>query len=66
LKLEKNHGFLKEFSLDFWEKSNIFQHSFADISAICWPILMKNSVLEMLLAIDYMSEIYLIWLLIDK
>jgi hypothetical protein len=34
-KFKKNHGFLTDFLLDFWEKSNVFQHSFDDISAIC-------------------------------
>jgi hypothetical protein len=38
---------------DFWENSSVFQYSFGDISAICWPILMQNSVLETSLVVDY-------------
>jgi hypothetical protein len=44
-------------SLDFFEFSHVFQPSFDDISAICWPILMQNSVLETLLVVNYMNEI---------
>jgi hypothetical protein len=58
-KLEKNHGFLTDFLLDFWEKSNVFQHSFDDISAICWPILMHNCVLKTSLVVEYMIEIWI-------
>jgi hypothetical protein len=53
----KNHGFLTDFLFEFWEKSSVFQYSFDDISAICWPILMQSSVLETSLAVDYMPEI---------
>jgi hypothetical protein len=56
-KHEKNHGFLTDFLFDFWDKSSVFQYSFGDISAICWSILMKNSVLETSLVVDYMIEI---------
>ncbi len=56
-KLEENHGFLTDFLFEFCEKSNVFQHSSDDISAIFWPILMQNSVLETLLIVDYMTEI---------
>jgi hypothetical protein len=56
-KLEKIHGFLTDFLFDFWEKSSVFQYSFDDISAICRPILMQNSVLETSLVVDYMPEI---------
>jgi hypothetical protein len=58
-KLEINHGFLTVFLFDFWEKSSVFQYSFDDISAICWPILTKNIVLERLLVVDYMTEIWI-------
>jgi hypothetical protein len=37
--------------------SSVFQHSFDDISVICWAIWMQNSVLERLLVLDYMTEI---------
>ncbi len=57
MKIQKNHGFLTDFLFDFYEKYNVFQHSFDDISTICWPILMQNSVLERLLVVDYMAEI---------
>jgi hypothetical protein len=56
-KLEKNHGFLTDLLFDFLEKSSVFQYSFDDISAICWPILMQSSVLERLLTADCMPEI---------
>jgi hypothetical protein len=58
-KLEKNHGFLTEFLLDFWEKSSVFQYSFDNISSICWPILMQSSALETSLVVDYMTEIWI-------
>jgi hypothetical protein len=58
-KLEKNHGFLTDFLFDFWEKSSVFQPSFHDILAICWPILMQNSVLETSLVVNYMTEIWI-------
>jgi hypothetical protein len=58
-KLEKNHGFLTVFLFDFWKKSSVFQYSFDDISAICWPILMLNSFLETSLVADYMTEIWI-------
>jgi hypothetical protein len=41
----------------FGEKYDVFQHSSDDISAICWSILMQNSVLERLLVANYMTEI---------
>jgi hypothetical protein len=44
---------------DFFEFSHVFQPSFDDISAICWPILMQNSVLETLLVVNYMTEIWM-------
>jgi hypothetical protein len=58
-KLEKNHGFLTVFLFAFWEKSSVFQYSFDDISAICWPILVQNSVLETSLVVNYMTEIWI-------
>jgi hypothetical protein len=58
-KLEINHGFLTDFLFDFWEKCSVFQYSFGDISAICWSILIKNSVLETSLVGDYMTEIWI-------
>jgi hypothetical protein len=45
---------------DFFQVSHIFQHSLGDISDICWPILMQSTVLERLLVVDYMFEIW-IW-----
>jgi hypothetical protein len=33
---KKNHGFLTDFLFDFIEIYCVFQHSFDDISAICW------------------------------
>jgi hypothetical protein len=42
---------------DFLRVSHVFQPFLNDISAICWPILMQNSVLERLLVVDYMTEI---------
>jgi hypothetical protein len=56
-KFEKSRGFLTDFLLDFWEKSGVFQYFFDDISAICWPIIMQNSVLDTSLVVDYMPEI---------
>jgi hypothetical protein len=44
---------------DLFELSHVFQPSFNDISAICWPIWMQNSVLERLLVVDYMTEIWI-------
>jgi hypothetical protein len=44
-------------NFDFIRFSPVFQPSFGDISAICWSILMQNSVLERLLVVDYMTEI---------
>jgi hypothetical protein len=35
------------------------QNKVDDISAICWPILMQNSVLETSLFVDYMTEIWI-------
>jgi hypothetical protein len=43
----------------FFQVSHVFHHSFGDISAICWPILMQNTVLERLLVVDYMTEIWM-------
>jgi hypothetical protein len=45
---------------DFFQVSHVFQPSFDNISAIWWPILMQNTILERLLVIDYMIEIW-IW-----
>jgi hypothetical protein len=56
-KLEKNHGFPTNFLFAFCEKYNVFQPSFDDISAICWPILMQSNVLERLLVVEYMTNI---------
>ncbi len=39
--------------------SFVFQHSFGDISVISWPILMQSTVLERLLVVDYMFEIWM-------
>jgi hypothetical protein len=36
---------------------DVFQPSFDDISAVCWPIWMQNSVLETSLVVNYMTEI---------
>jgi hypothetical protein len=38
---------------------HVFQSTFDDISTICWPILMQNSVLERSLAVDYVTEIWM-------
>ncbi len=57
VEIQKSYGFLTDFLFDFWEKTNVFQHSFDDISAICWSILMQNSALERLLVVDYMPGI---------
>jgi hypothetical protein len=43
----------------FFQVSHVFQPSFDDMSAICWPILMQSTVLERLFVIDYMTEIWL-------
>jgi hypothetical protein len=48
----------------FFEFSHVFQHSFDDISAIRWPILMQSTVLERLLVVDYMFEIWMWYILI--
>jgi hypothetical protein len=48
-KTDRNH--------DLFEFPHVFQQSFDDISAICWPILMQNTILERLLVVDYMPEI---------
>jgi hypothetical protein len=50
-KLLENH--------DLFEVSHVFQLFLNDISAICWSILMQNSVLERLLVVDYMIEIWI-------
>jgi hypothetical protein len=42
---------------DFFEFQHIFQQSFDDISAICWPILLQNTILERLLVVNLMPEI---------
>ncbi len=55
--LEKNHGFLTNFLFDFIELYCVFQHSFHDISTICWWISMQNSVLERSLVVEYMTKI---------
>jgi hypothetical protein len=44
---------------DLFEVSHVFKHSFGEISAICWMILMQNSVLERSLVVDYMAEIWI-------
>jgi hypothetical protein len=44
---------------DFFEFLHVFQSSFDDISAICWPILMQNSVLERPIVVDFMTEIWM-------
>ncbi len=41
----------------FFQVLHVFHPCFDDISAICWPIWMQNSVLERLLVVDYMTEI---------
>jgi hypothetical protein len=43
--------------LENHEVSHVFHPCFDDISVICWPIWMQNSVLESLLVVDYMTEI---------
>jgi hypothetical protein len=55
----KNHGFLTDFLFDFIELYCVFQYSFDDISAICWRISMQNSILETLLVVDCMTEIWM-------
>ncbi len=42
---------------DLFQVSHVFQPFLNDISAICWPILMQESVLGGLLVVDYMTEI---------
>jgi hypothetical protein len=44
---------------DFIQVSHVFQPFLNDISAICWPIWMQNIVLERLLVVDYMTEIWI-------
>jgi hypothetical protein len=34
------------FLIRFWLETHIFQFSFDEILAICWPILMQDTVLE--------------------
>ncbi len=44
---------------DLFEVSHVFQPSFDDISAICWSILMQDTILERSLDVDYMAEIWI-------
>jgi hypothetical protein len=44
---------------DLFEVSHVFQPFLNDISAICWTILMQISVLERLLVVDHMIEIWI-------
>jgi hypothetical protein len=44
---------------DFIKFLHVFQPSFDDNSAICWSILMQNSVLERLLVVENMTEIWI-------
>jgi hypothetical protein len=44
---------------EFIQFLHVFQPSFDDNSAICWPILMHDIVLERLLVVDYMTEIWI-------
>jgi hypothetical protein len=45
--------------IQFERETNDFQPSFGDNSAICWSILMQDTVLERLLVVDYMTEIWI-------
>jgi hypothetical protein len=56
-KLQTNHVFLTFFLIRFWREIDVFQFSFDEILAICWSILMQDTVLERLLVVDYMTEI---------
>jgi hypothetical protein len=44
---------------DFIQFLHVFQPSFGDYLAICWSILMQDTVLESLLVVDYMTEIWI-------
>ncbi len=48
---------IMKFFYSILARDRLFQPSFGDISAICWWILMQNSVLETSLVVDYMIEI---------
>ncbi len=61
-KKDESRLFLVQFELkkplqnhDFIQFLHVFQPSFGDNSAICWPILMQDTVLERLLVVDYMT-----------
>ncbi len=58
-KLQINHGFLTVFLNRFLLETHVFQPCFDVISAICWPILIQNGVLERLLVEQYMTEIWI-------
>jgi hypothetical protein len=47
------------FFIQFERETNDFHPYFDDISAICWSILMQDTVLERLLVVDYMTEIWI-------
>ncbi len=55
----KKSWFSNGFLFDFIELYCVFQHSSDDILAICWWISMQNSILETLLVVDYMTEIWM-------
>jgi hypothetical protein len=48
------------FLIQFERETNDFYPYFDDISAICWSILMQDTVLERLLVVDYMTEIWIL------
>ncbi len=43
----------------FWRTTHVFQFSFDEILAICWPILMQDTVLESSLVVEYTAEIWI-------
>jgi hypothetical protein len=45
--------------IQFERETNDFHPYFDDISAICWSILMPDTVLERLLVVENMTEIWI-------
>jgi hypothetical protein len=55
----KTDDFVTVFFTQFERETNNFHPYFDDISAICWLILMQDTVLEKFLVVENMTEIWI-------